>query len=77
MKTKWNKLAALLMALLMTLSLFTACGRNEQTPPSEPPAADNSEEQTPAEPDSSAEPAPVSDDDVDGELIVDHKEELQ
>ena len=77
MKTRSTKLAALLMALLLTLSLLTACGRNEQTPPSEPPAADNSEEQTPAEPDSSAEPAPMSDDDVDGELIVDHKEELQ
>ena len=77
MKTKWNKLAALLMALLMTLSLFTACGGNGQTPSSEPPAADDSKEQTPDEPDSSAEPAPVSDDDVDGELIVDHKEELQ
>lgn len=70
MKTKNQKLAALLLALLMTL--LTACG-GQKTPPADEPPAPASDGQSSA---AGPEPA-VSDDDVDGELIVDHEEELQ
>lgn len=73
MKTRSQKLAALLLALLMTL--LTACGGQENTPADEPPAQ-NSDGQS-AGPASDADGSAVSDDEVDGELIVDHEEDLQ
>lgn len=76
MKARSRKAPALLLALALALSLLSACGGDSgtQPPPASPPAADGSAEPSTAEP---APAAPVSDDDVDGELIVDHEEELQ
>ena len=80
MKKKFQKTAALLMALLLTLSLLSACGGNDsgKTPDSDPATAVNNENENTQEPNTPAEPeTPASDDDVDGELIVDHEEELK
>ena len=76
MKKKFQKTAALLMALLLTLSLLSACGGNDsgKTPDSDPATAVNNENENTQEPNTPAEPEPpASDDDVDGELSVDHE----
>lgn len=74
---KIKKLAALILALLLCLSAFSACGNggNQATEaPTTPVTTQKPEETTP--PTEKTE-ATVSDDDVDGELIVDHEEQLQ
>lgn len=74
MKTMTRRFAAFLLAMLMVLSLLTACGGKENPPEADPasPAVGGDKEPAPAEP-----AAPASDDDADGELIVDHEEDLQ
>lgn len=78
MKKKMTSLAALLLALLMSLSLLSACGGNDSKQGTDGPApagdTNKTDEPAPAPAESSTA---VSDDDVDGELIVDHEEELQ
>lgn len=77
MKTRSQKLAALLLALLMVL--LTACGGQGNQPAGEPsgPAADEPAANEPKTDEPAANEPAASDDDVDGELIVDHEEELQ
>ncbi len=73
-----QKLAALLMALLMSISLLSACGGNDSKQGTDEPAPAGDTGKTDEPAPAPAEPATaVSDDDVDGELIVDHEEELQ
>lgn len=73
MKARIYKITALLLALLMALAL-TACGQGTpvQSEPTEAPAESPAE--TPTAPEATLEP---TDDDVDGELILDHEEQLQ
>lgn len=73
MKARIYKITALLLALLMALAL-TACGQGTpvQSEPTEAPAEPPAE--TPTAPEATLEP---TDDDVDGELILDHEEQLQ
>lgn len=74
---KIKKLAALILALLLCLSVFSACGNggNQATEaPTTPVTTQKPEETTPPTEETEAT---VSDDDVDGELIVDHEEQLQ
>jgi len=75
---KIKNLAALLLALLLSISVLTACGGNgeskETTAPAPTEAVSNPEQTTAA---TVATEATVADEDVDGELIVDHEEQLQ
>lgn len=74
---KIKKTAALLLALLLCLTALSACGNGGSQAteaPTTTAAAQKPEETTPPAEETEAT---VSDDDVDGELIVDHEEQLQ
>ena len=77
---KMKKLGALLLALLLSLSVFSACGSGgsqaTDAPTSTASAPKPEETSAPAVETEKLEET-VSDDDVDGELIVDHEEQLQ
>lgn len=77
---KIKNLAVLLLALLLSFSVLTACSGNgggkETTAPTSAAQTNKTETAAPTVTTEKVEET-VADDDVDGELIVDHEEQLQ
>lgn len=77
MKTNAKKILAALLAASMLLSCAACSTSKEETATTTPPAQEETKTETPAAPaETPAEPE-VKDEDVDGELILDHEAELE
>lgn len=76
MKTTMKKILAALLASAMLLS-FAACSSEAEKAPAETPAAPVETPAAPAAPAETPAAPEVKDEDVDGELILDHEAELE